>query len=189
MQPEKPQPEPGSRPPDPSSTGWPTTPPIGGWPGAVPPPPDAGQPYPPYAGQPYPDQPYAGQPYPYPPDASQPYPDQPYAGQPYPLAYGYPPAGAVGQPYYAGPMAPATSGWAIASLISSIAGICTIGLGAIVGVIFGHIALSEIKRSNGMQQGRGVAIAGLIIGYAQIAIGILLILIIALTIAANPSVR
>jgi hypothetical protein len=65
-----------------------------------------------------------------------------------------------------------TSNWATASLICSLLGLC-IGFSAILGVIFGHMALSEINKSNNMLQGRGMAIAGLIIGYAEIALGVI----------------
>jgi type IV pilus assembly protein PilA len=45
-------------------------------------------------------------------------------------------------------------------------------------IVFGHIALSQIKKSAGRLGGRGLAIAGLVLGYLGIAI-IPLILIIA----------
>src|SRR5579859_7152349 len=61
---------------------------------------------------------------------------------------------------------------AIASLICSIVGI------AILGIIFGHIALSEIKRSNGWQEGRGMALAGLIIGYIEIGLTVLVLIVV-----------
>jgi hypothetical protein len=44
------------------------------------------------------------------------------------------------------------------------------GFGALAGVITGHIALSQIKKSN--EGGRPMAIAGLIVGYAFIGLGI-----------------
>lgn len=88
-----------------------------------------------------------------------------------------PPGGAAnqGQPAYfgayPGPMAPSTSGWAIASLILSIASYLGLPLiGAILGVIFGHMALNEIKRSEGQIQGRGLAIGGLVLGYAHFVV-------------------
>ena len=74
-------------------------------------------------------------------------------------------------------MAPATSGYAIASLICSLLGyIGVFGFGPLLGIIFGHLALREIDRSNGMLQGRGIAQAGLILGY--IALGIVLLMVI-----------
>jgi len=58
---------------------------------------------------------------------------------------------------------PSTSGWAIASLVCSLLGI------SLLGVIFGHVALSGINKSNGMVGGKGLAIAGLILGYIPLA--------------------
>ena len=85
---------------------------------------------------------------------------------------GYPPP--QGQaPYYGaypGPMPASTSAWAIASLILSIASWLFVPfVGAVAGVICGHIALNEINQSEGRVEGRGMAIAGLIIGYINLA--------------------
>jgi hypothetical protein len=110
------------------------------------------------------------------------YPQQPsgYPQQPtgYP-AYGQP----MGAPAYAPPppMAPSTNGLAIASLVCSILGI------SLIGVILGHIALSQINNSNGMQGGRGLAIAGLIIGYIGLAFAVLFILLIIIGAIASSS--
>jgi hypothetical protein len=52
-----------------------------------------------------------------------------------------------------------TNGKAIASLVLSLLGF------SILGVIFGHIARGEIRRSNNTQTGDGLALAGLIIGW------------------------
>ena len=49
---------------------------------------------------------------------------------------------------------------AIVSLVTSILGL------SLVGIITGHIALSQIKKTG--EEGRGLAIAGLIIGYVSI---------------------
>jgi uncharacterized protein YacL len=54
---------------------------------------------------------------------------------------------------------------AIVSLVSSF-------FISIVGIITGHIALSQIKKTG--EQGRGLAIAGLIIGYIGLVVGIIL---------------
>lgn len=45
----------------------------------------------------------------------------------------------------------------------------------LAGVICGHIALSQIKRTG--ENGRGLAIAGLIIGYVYIAFIVLMVII------------
>ena len=71
-----------------------------------------------------------------------------------------------------------TSGTAIASLIFGI--VTWIGLpviGALVAVICGHVARSEIRRMPaGAIEGDGLAIAGLILGYVQLVLCVLGIL-------------
>jgi len=99
-------------------------------------------------------------------------PPPPAYGQPAP-AYGEP-APAYGQPApaYGQPPAAKTNTLAIISLIASIAGIVILwGIGSIAGVICGHISLSQIKKTG--EQGRGMAIAGLIVGYAGIVLAII----------------
>ncbi len=49
---------------------------------------------------------------------------------------------------------------------------------SIVAIVFGHISLSQIKKSAGRLGGKGLAIAGLVLGYFGIAV-IPLVLIIA----------
>ena len=74
-------------------------------------------------------------------------------------------------------MGPAeTSGKAITSLICGL--LFFVPFAFIAAVVFGHIALSEVKRSAGRLKGEGLAIAGLVLGYLWIA-GIPIILIIA----------
>jgi len=51
-------------------------------------------------------------------------------------------------------------------------------LAAIVAVVTGHLARAEIRRSAGAIDGDGLALAGLILGYANLAAGILTILVI-----------
>jgi hypothetical protein len=43
-------------------------------------------------------------------------------------------------------------------------------------VIFGHIALNQIKNSGGREGGTGVAISGLVLGYFGLAMLLLVIL-------------
>lgn len=70
-----------------------------------------------------------------------------------------------------------TSGLAIASLILAISGfICLPVLGPILGIIFGILAKSQIKRESGRLQGGGMATAGIVIS----VIAIVLILAVAL---------
>jgi Domain of unknown function (DUF4190) len=73
---------------------------------------------------------------------------QPYAQTPY------------GQPVY---VATPTNGMAIAALVCSLAGLIT-GISAPVGAILGHVARRQIMISG--EQGDGMALAGIIIGWA-----------------------
>jgi hypothetical protein len=45
---------------------------------------------------------------------------------------------------------------------------------AVLGIIFGFIARSQIRRSGGTQGGDGLAIAGIIVGFAWIAFFVIL---------------
>ena len=49
------------------------------------------------------------------------------------------------------------------------------GVGALLAVIFGHRALKQIKASRGRQRGRGLAIAGLVLGYFGLAMVVVMI--------------
>lgn len=64
---------------------------------------------------------------------------------------------------------------AIASLVCAV--LFLGGLGSLLAVVFGHVSLSQIRRSEGSESGRGFAIAGLIIGY----LGLILTAVIILT--------
>jgi len=67
-----------------------------------------------------------------------------------------------------------TSSEAIISLISAILGwLGFFGLGGIVAVIFGHIAKNQIRKSAGRIGGDGLATAGLVLGYANIAVSLI----------------
>jgi len=78
------------------------------------------------------------------------------------------------------PPQPKTSGLAILSLVL---GILSVALGIVcIGFIFtipaiicGHIALSKIERSGGALEGRGLAIAGFVTGYASLALILLMV--------------
>ena len=70
---------------------------------------------------------------------------------------------------------PTTNGLAVASLV---AGFLWLGwVGSILAVIFGHIALGQINRSGGREQGSGLAIAGLVLGYMGVATLLLVLLV------------
>ena len=71
---------------------------------------------------------------------------------------------------------------AIASMVLGIIWIYWIG--SILAVIFGHIALGQLSRADNRQDGRGMAIAGLVLGYVGIVLAVLLFVV--LIIAAEP---
>ncbi len=84
---------------------------------------------------------------------------------------------------------PATSGAAVASLIFAILSYTVVPfLGAIVAVICGHVARGEIRRASGAMTGDGLAVAGLIIGYINLAILPLIIAVALLAGLALPVV-
>jgi type II secretory pathway pseudopilin PulG len=87
------------------------------------------------------------------------------------------PSNPVGAPVTFPAPAGETSGKALASLITGIFGILLFPA-AIVAIILGHMSQAEIRKSNGHLQGSGMALTGLILGYAGIAF-IPIILIIA----------
>lgn len=114
--------------------------------------------------------------YPPPPPGDYPPPGPPGPGYPPPGA-GYPPP----QPPAAG-----TNTLAIASLVASLLGwLC--GIGPILGVIFGFIALNQIKKTG--QGGRGLALAGIIIGAVAIVLGIIYGIIVGIAAVNHPDVQ
>ena len=72
---------------------------------------------------------------------------------------------------------PRNNGLAIASMVLGIVWVYWIG--SILAVIFGHIALSQIEKSQGAQRGRGMAIAGLVLGYVGVGLLVLVIVVAA----------
>ena len=88
----------------------------------------------------------------------QPYAQQPYGKQPYGQ-----------QPYGAAAPEEKYNVLAIVSLVSAF-------FVSLAAIITGHIALSQIKRTG--EKGRGLAIAGLVIGYASIAVSIIALIIL-----------
>lgn len=60
------------------------------------------------------------------------------------------------------------SGLAIASLVLGLLGLC--GIGSILAIIFGAVAIRQIDESNGALTGKGMAKAGLILGIIWLAI-------------------
>lgn len=74
-----------------------------------------------------------------------------------PPTYGYP-AG----PYYDQRPQPPVNGFAIASLVLGI--VWLFWLGSLLAIVFGHTALDQINK-RGTTSGKGLAVAGLVLGY------------------------
>lgn len=74
------------------------------------------------------------------------------------------------QPQYGQQVAPAAPRW---NTMAIVAFIVTFFIN-IVGIILGFIALNQIKRTG--EQGRGLALAAIIIGFVSIVLGIIIII-------------
>ena len=105
--------------------------------------------------------------------------DQPPSYPP-PGGYGYPPpapGGSGGYPPGTGyPQPVGTNGFAIAALACALVGLVCFGTGSFLGIVFGFIALNQIKRTG--QNGRGMAITGIVIG-AVITVGWVILILVA----------
>jgi hypothetical protein len=86
-----------------------------------------------------------------------------------------PPAPLAPYPYAPAYQPPTTNGLAVASLVASFFWMAWFG--SFLAVIFGHVALGQINRSGGRQQGAGLAIAGLVLGYLELAALLIVILV------------
>jgi hypothetical protein len=70
-----------------------------------------------------------------------------------------------------------TSSLAIVSLVCGILGWTLLPLvGSLLAVVCGHMARAEIARSQGGMEGDGLAIAGLVLGWAVILVTVLTVL-------------
>jgi hypothetical protein len=154
------------------------------------------QPPPPYGAPPGWQQPpprYAA-----PPGWQQP-PPPPYGAppgwQPQPPPYGAPPGWQPGPPQYGAPPGSAPTGWhsvggypqpygyprprntngfSIASLVLSLLGLFPlVVIGPVLGIIFGVIALRNPAVANRTDGGRGLAIAGIVIGVVVLLLDII----------------
>ncbi|GIG58311.1 hypothetical protein Lfu02_26830 [Longispora fulva] len=91
-------------------------------------------------------------------------PNQPVTGAPYPPQYAYP-------PQY---VARRTNGLAIAAMVTSICAlVMCFGSFGFIGAILGHVARKQIRERD--EEGDGMALAGIIIGWIGTAIGVLVI--------------
>jgi hypothetical protein len=82
-----------------------------------------------------------------------------------------------------------TSTLAIVSLIAGIVSWFILPfVAAVAAVITGHMAKTEIKKSNGMLGGNGMATAGLVLGYVQLGLGLCLCIVVAAMLAFGMTI-
>jgi hypothetical protein len=120
------------------------------------------------------------------PGQAAPYPGQadPYAGQgaAYPVQLPGPAGTPYGGPYPSQPYGQyaywvpvkRNNGLAVASLACACAG-WLFFVPAVLAVIFGFVARSQIRQSAGTQGGDGLAVAGIVVGFAWIALFVILV--------------
>lgn len=75
-----------------------------------------------------------------------------------------------------------TNGLAIAALVVGCLGFAFCFVPSILAIVFGYISKSQIDQSHGTQSGRGLAIAGIVLGW--VGVGIALVLAVVFVIAA-----
>ena len=68
-----------------------------------------------------------------------------------------------------------TNGMAIASMVLGILWLYWIG--SILALVFGYIGKNQIDKSNGRESGRGMAIAGIVLGWIGVAVLVVLIIL------------
>jgi hypothetical protein len=83
----------------------------------------------------------------------------------------------VPTPPYPPPLGVRTNGLAIAALVSGLLWFTWIG--AVLAVIFGHVARRQIAEARGWQRGEGMALAGLVLGYSGLAVVLFAVLALA----------
>jgi len=121
------------------------------------------------------------------PDSNEPTPPPAYS-PPAPPAYGATPAAPAYGSAPAAPPAYAPQGygqpaagekWNVLAIVSLVSAFFV----SLAAVICGHIALSQIKKTG--EKGRGLAIAGLVLGYLGLIAGIIFIVVVILVTIAG----
>lgn len=119
-----------------------------------------------------------------------PYQAPPQSPPPYQAPYQAPPQT---QPPHRAPNPEPNNGFSVWAVVSLIAGILNFKyppFGAIGALISGYVARNEIKKSNGMMGGSGMATAGIVLGWVGIAfsliVGVLFFLFLIGVITSAP---
>ena len=69
-------------------------------------------------------------------------------------------------------------------MVLGILGFVVCGVGAILALVFGYKARREIDASGGTQKGRGMAVAGIVLGWVWVGL-IVVVVIIALAVPSD----
>ena len=78
---------------------------------------------------------------------------------------------------YGGAPPATTNGFAIAAMVLGIVGFVVCGVGAVLALVFGYKARREIDESGGQQKGRGMAVAGIVLGWVWVGLLVVIVLI------------
>ena len=102
-----------------------------------------------------------------------------------PAAQAAPPRAAVVPAAGTGTVAPvaATNAMAIASFACGLSQFVFGPLGTIPAIVFGHMARGQIRRTG--EQGAGLALAGLVLGWGAVILGVIIAIVAALVVAAG----
>lgn len=74
---------------------------------------------------------------------------------------------------------PQNSVLSIVSLVAGVAGWSIVPFfGALLAIITGHMAQREIRESQGQVEGKGLATAGLVLGYGCLGTSVLIVLVV-----------
>lgn len=76
-----------------------------------------------------------------------------------------------------------TNGLALASLFCGLSQFLIGPLGTIPAIVFGHMARNQIRRTG--EQGAGLALAGLVLGWGAVIVGIVVVIVAGLVAAAG----
>ena len=74
-----------------------------------------------------------------------------------------------------------TNGMATASLVFGI--LWMYGIGSILALVFGYLGKAQIARSEGRETGRGLAVAGIVLGWIGVVATIVIILMFAIVLS------
>ena len=105
--------------------------------------------------------------WPPPPPPSWSPPPTPPGPPPVPSGWGTPGAGPPGYPGVV-----KTNGLAIAALVVGCLGFAFCFVPSILAIVFGYVSKSQIDQSQGTQTGRGLSIAGIVLGWVGVGIGV-----------------